>query len=290
MRRTLPVLGALAVVALAWPLAAQTEGPRGHLVLLGGGDRPSYVMDRIAGLAGGRSGRMLIVPLASPKPEAAAGALRAELETAGVGMVEVLTFDRQSADSWENQERVNQASGIFFAGGDQTRLAAALRGTELLRRIAELYDRGGVVAGDSAGASVLGSLMVTGGARPDQDPDRAVRAIKAGTVAVEPGLDLLPGVIVDQHFVRRRRHNRLLNAMLENPGLLAIGIDESTAIVVGPPTRFEVLGESLVAVYDLSWGSSVDTDRNGNLAANGISFHLLASGQGFDLQGLNVEP
>ncbi len=269
---------------------AQPSAPLGHLVLIGGGARPSYVMDRIAELAGGRSARVLVVPVASSRPDEAAEALVAELERAGVGQVEVLSYDAQSTDSWETLERVNQASGIMFAGGDQAELAASLRGTRLLDNIRELYDRGGVIAGTSAGATALGSLMILGGATPDADPDRAIRVIRAGAVATAPGLDLLPGSIVDQHFIQRRRHNRLLTAVLENPGLLAIGIDEETAIIVGPPSRLEVLGENLVAIYDLSWGSPVDTDRAGNLAADGISMHLLRSGQVFDLEGRGVAP
>jgi cyanophycinase len=247
-------------------------------------------MDRIAELAGGRSGRVLVVPAASPTPDQAAASLSADLQMAGAGRVETLLFDHDSADSWENLERVKQATGLFFAGGDQARLTQALEGTEMLGAMLALYDRGGVVAGTSAGATALGELMILGAAQPNQDPDRSVRSIRVGNVATRAGLGFLEKAVVDQHFVRRRRHNRLLTAVLENPALLGIGIDESTAIVVGPEGRFEVLGENLVTIYDLSWGSPVDTDRNGNLTANGISLHLLSSGQSFDLQARGVVP
>jgi len=283
-------LGTLAVLVSNGALPAQQQSARGHLVLLGGGDRPSYVMDRVAELAGGRSGRILVVPIASPKPEEAAASLSADLQTAGAGRVELLTFDRDSADSWENLERVRQATGLFFAGGDQARLAAILEGSEMLGAMLALYERGGVVAGTSAGATALGEVMILGAAQPNQDPDRGIRSIRVGNVATRAGLGFFEKAIVDQHFIRRRRHNRLLTAVLENPTLLGIGIDESTAIVVGPEGRFEVLGESLVTVYDLSWGSPVDTDRNGHLTASGISLHLLSSGQSFDLQGRGVVP
>lgn len=288
-KRTLAATLGLSLI-LAVPAVAPAQNPEGHLVLLGGGDRPAYVMDRIAELAGGQSGRVLVVPIAHPDPDQVSPSLVTELETAGVSQAEVLSFDRQSADSWENLERVKQATGVFFTGGDQELLASSLAGTRLLGEIRALYDRGGVVAGSSAGATALGTLMITGAAQPNQDPDRAVRSIRVGTVATRPGLDFLPGSIIDQHFLHRRRHNRLLTATLENPELLAIGIDEATAVVVGPGRRFEVLGENLVAVYDLSWGSPVDTDFNGNLTANGITLHLLASGQAFDLEAKGVEP
>ena len=247
-------------------------------------------MDRIAQLAGGRSGRVLVVAVANPRPEEAAAALVAELARAGVGRAEELAFDETTVNAWETLERVNQASGVFLAGGDQALLAKSLLGSRLLDAIRDLYDRGGVVAGSSAGATALGTLMVTGGAAPGDDPDRAIREIRAGAVSTRAGLDLLPNSIVDQHFLHRRRHNRLLTALLESPRLLAIGIDEETAIVVGPPSRFEVLGERLVAVYDLSWGSPVELDVNGNLSASGITLHLLRSGQAFDLAGRVVAP
>jgi cyanophycinase len=275
--------------ALPRPLAAQSAEPTGHLVLIGGGERPGYLMDRIAELAGGRNGRVIVVPIASPEPDEAAQAVVEELTRSGVGRTEVLSFARDSADSWENLERVRQATGIFFTGGDQARLTAALEGTELLGAMLELYAAGGVVCGTSAGATALGELMILGAAGGNQDPDRALLSIRAGAVEVRPGLGFLPEVIVDQHFVRRRRQNRLLAAVLESPTMLAVGIDESTAIVVGPSRRFEVLGENLVVVYDLSWGGPVDSDRNGNLTANGISLHLLSSGQGYDLEARGVE-
>ncbi len=283
-------LAALALVLCAPPVAGGTEATAGHLVLIGGGERPGYLMERIAELAGGGEGRWLVVPLANPEPDEAGPALQAALEQAGAGRVEVLSLAGPDADSWEARARVDQASGIFFAGGDQARLAAALRGTELLERIRELYSRGGVVAGTSAGATAIGAWMVTGASVPNQDPDRAVGTIRAGSVAVEPGLGLLEGVIVDQHFITRRRHNRLLTALLERPRLLAVGIDEATAVVVGPAGRFEVLGEGLVAVYDLSRAGAVAADRNGNLSATGIALHLLKSGQGFDLERRAPEP
>ncbi len=279
--------GLLLFLAAA-PALCQPNEPLGHLALLGGGERPSYVMDRIAQLAGGRSARVLVIPAASARPAEASATLQTELERAGVGIVEEFALERATLDSWENLERVRQASGVFFAGGDQAKLATLLRGSQLLEEIRDLYLRGGVVAGTSAGATVFGNLMILGGATANADPDRAIREIRAGAVATAPGLDLLPSTIVDQHFLKRRRHNRLLTALLENPELLAVGIDEGAAVLVGPPSRLEVLGEGLVAIYDLSWGSPVETDRAGNLSANGLSLHLLRSGQTFDLDGRGV--
>ena len=283
-------LRVLVWVALAMAPVAAGAARDGHLVIIGGGERPAYLMEGIAALAGGQSARILIVPTASDEPDATAAAQKAELEAAGAGLVEVLSFTRESADSWENLERVAQASGVFFSGGDQRRLADALTGTELLARIHDLYERGGVVAGTSAGAAVMSPLMISGDAPRTDDPEHVFTTIRAGSVATRPGFNLLPGTVVDQHFLRRRRHNRLMSVVLEHPELLGIGIDEATAIIVGPPGRFEVIGESLVVVYDASWTDPITRDRNENLAVSGMTVHLLRAGQFFDLETRSVVP
>lgn len=285
----IPALLVLASLLVALPAPARSEIARGHLVLIGGGDRPGDLMERIAELAGGAEAQFLIVPAGHPDPAGTSAELAAELTAAGAGRVETLDLDQENTDRWENHQRIDQATGIFLTGGDQSRLAAALRGTEILERVRRLHRRGGVVAGTSAGATALGSLMILGPAEPNQDPDRAVPAIRAGSLALEPGLDFLPGSIVDQHFLSRRRHNRLLTALLENPGLFGLGIDEGTAVVVGPENRLEVLGAGLVAVYDLANASAVETDARGNLSAGDIRLHLLGEGQEFDLGRLRLE-
>lgn len=244
-------------------------------------------MDRIVSAAGGRSARILVIPLAHPRPEEEAAEIVAELERSGAGSAEALDLVPDQPDSWETLQRVEQATGVFLSGGDQSRLATALRGTELLASIRALYARGGVVAGESAGATALGSVMIVGAGEKSNDPDRSSRGIKEGGVVLEPGFGLLEKAIVDQHFLKRRRQNRLLSALLLNPKLLAIGIDEQTAVVIRSG-RLEVLGEGLVTIYDLSWGSRVKSDPNGNLGASGMTLSLLISGQVYDLASRSV--
>lgn len=285
-----PALGALLalLLCLASPALSQSaRGSEGKLVLLGGGGRPSYVMDRIVSAAGGRSARILVIPLAHPRPEEEAAEIVAELERSGAGSAEALNLVPEEPDSWETLQRLEQATGVFLSGGDQSRLATVLHGTELLASIRALYTRGGVVAGESAGATALGSVMIVGGGERTNDPDRSSRGINEGGVVLEPGFGLLEKAIVDQHFLKRRRQNRLLSALLVNPKLLAIGIDEETAVVIRSG-RLEVLGEGLVTIYDLSWGSRVKSDANGNLGASGMTLNLLISGQVYDLASRSV--
>lgn len=273
-------LSALLVLTGASALASS----QGHLVIIGGGERPSYLIEEIVTLAGGPEARLVIIPVASGEPAETAEYQKGQFEEAGAGEVDYLLFDAETVDSPDHLAAVERATGIFFSGGDQRRLTDTMDGSQLLEQVRRLYARGGVVAGTSAGAAVMSPLMITGDEHWNDDPDQAFETIKAGNMDTRPGFGLLPGTIVDQHFVARRRHNRLISLVLEHPDLLGIGIDESTAIVVGPRNRFEVRGESLVVIYDAARAEPTGTDDNGNLSGIGLVLHVLRSGQAFDLE------
>ncbi len=277
--RLLAVSGA-ALLLLAEPAAAQ---PAGTLVIIGGGSRPWPMMERIVELAGGAGCRMVVVPTASAEPLETALYQTWQLERAGCPSVSFVRFDRDSADDDSVHATFDGATGVFFSGGDQRRLAAALRGTRLLERIRGIRDAGGVLAGTSAGAAVMSGIMITGDeiGRPE---DPAFDRIAAGVVATDAGFGLLEGAIVDQHFVARRRQNRLLSLVLEHPTLLGVGIDEATAIEVGPSGRLRVLGEGSVVVYDASGAAGIRADARGNLGGADLRLHLLLPGDAFDLR------
>src|SRR6185436_12239434 len=145
--------------------------------------------------------------------------------------------------------RLGGVTGVFFSGGDQARHTRALLGSRLLGRIQELYQGGAVISGTSAGAAVMSHVMITGEeSRPHADApfDR----IEAQEIVTSEGFYFLPReVIVDQHFVKRRRSNRLLSLVLEEPGRMGLGVDEGAAIWVRPDGTFDVLGDAPVIVY-----------------------------------------
>ena len=138
-------------------------------------------------------------------------------------------------------ELLASASCVFFTGGDQVRITSGLAGT-CSRRVRDLYQRGGVVAGTSAGADAMSEVMLIAG------QDEHLTKIR-NSLHMAPGLGLLPGVIVDQHFAERGRLNRLVGAVAQNPRLLGIGLDENTAIVVEGDC-FQVMGGGAVYVVD----------------------------------------
>lgn len=280
-RGTAPGVALLAALLLATP-PALAEG-FGHLVIIGGGQRPDSMMRKIVELAGGASCKMTVIPMASGEPLDVALYQRWQLEEAGCPEVGFVRFDREGADSDEVVGELTGSTGVFLSGGDQRRLADLMIGSRLLERVREILHEGGVIAGTSAGAAIMSEVMITGDEIGNaEDPDFAW--IKKDFVATRPGFGFVTRAIVDQHFVARGRHNRLLSLVLERPELVGLGIDESTAAVFSSPNRFEVIGESVVVVYDAGSARNVETDDSGVFSATGISVHLLRAGQGYDLE------
>ncbi|MGH7579398.1 MAG: cyanophycinase [Gemmatimonadales bacterium] len=265
-----------------------SAGPRpgtGSLVIVGGGSRSGALMRRFVELAGGAGrARIAVVPMASSEPEETGKSLVAELDSLGGGAF-VFLVDRVSAQSESVARRLDSATGIWFSGGDQVPLTIALRGTASLRAMHARYRAGAVIGGTSAGAAIMSDSMITGNQSPPGDTTGyygdEFPAIARHRIQVEPGLGFLPVAIVDQHFIRRERHNRLMSAVLERPSLIGVGIDESTAIEVGPDGRWRVLGESTVVIYDAR-GARVTARARPLLGAMGVRMHVLPPGGVFD--------
>jgi cyanophycinase len=237
----------LAILCLASAALCQEEqavpidpdGIRGTLVIAGGGDLPEAVVRRFVREARGRRGRIVVIPTASATAdEEAADPAKAERHLAlwkslNVADVKLLhTRDREMANDEAFLAPLKQATGVWFGGGEQSRLAEAYLGTAVEREIKAVLARGGVVGGTSAGAAIQSHVMIAGG---NPEPKMAT------------GFDLLPGTIVDQHFLARSRQPRLVLAIGQNPSLVGLGIDEGTALVVSG-RRMEVIGRSRVVV------------------------------------------
>ena len=287
---TLPVaaLGACATqpgvgAASTATAAAAAARPAGTLLIVGGGPAPAEIPRRFVELAGGAGARIVVFPMASA--DSGTGPAKvAELRALGADAVS-LPLTRDAALREESARLLDDATGIWFSGGDQNRLTRALAGTPVERAIHARYRAGAVVGGTSAGAAVMSARMITGderrpgGARPPRDSSDAWLTIERDNVVTAAGFGLLPGVIVDQHFLRRKRHNRLLSLALELPERLAVGVDESTAIEIGPDGRWRVLGASSALVLD---ARTARTSAAGPLGATGVRLHVLPAGATFD--------
>lgn len=260
---------------------ASVHAPRGRLLIVGGGPVPAAVRQRFLDLAGGPGrARIAIFPAASQYEDAGVE-LAADFEKMGARAERIL-LTRPEAEKPGAAGRLEGVTGIWFGGGDQSRLTAAIAATPVEAAIRQRHREGAVVGGTSAGAAVMSAMMITGderrpgGARPPSDDQSAFLTIDRSNIVTSVGLGLVEGVIVDQHFVRRRRHNRLISLVLENPTLVGIGIDESTAAEVAPDGWWTVMGESVIVVYDARRARIFSP--TGPLGAAGVTMHVLPAG------------
>jgi cyanophycinase len=260
------------------------EQPRGKLFIIGGGKRSDGMMEEFVRLAGGPAhARIVVLPMASGDPDTAGMEQVAEFSEIGARS-EWIQFTREQALDPAASARLDSATGIYFTGGDQVRVTRAVLGTPLYRRLHELHRRGVVIGGTSAGAAIMSTIMLTGDERLNRDSNNAYVFIKPGNVVTVEGLGFLNTVIVDQHFISRKRLNRLLSVVLENPAKLGIGIDESTAIVVEPDSTFSVIGDRSVMIFDAGGAAHFRANAAGNMGVTGVQLHLLLPGDRFNLR------
>lgn len=213
-----------------------------RLLIIGGAEeKEGPVLKTFLELAGEKP--KLVVLSTASKDSAQVGTDYAQVfRKLGAGPVELLELEtRQSAQSEAAAAFLEEAKGIFFTGGDQLRLTSLLCGTKAHSALLAAFEKGTIIAGTSAGASVMSSTMIVGG-QDEVEPQR-------GAVSLAAGLGFLPEAIVDQHFAQRGRIGRLLFAIAQNPHQLGIGIDEDTALLVeGKKAR--VLGSGSVTIID----------------------------------------
>jgi cyanophycinase len=277
---TLLTLFALSVPALparpAFPaLEAEpiVKGPdHGALVIVGGGRVGNDILTRLFDLGGGRHAPLVVIPTASGAesyPDDWSG-LKMFRDFGADNITLLHTGDRKVADSEAFVKPLTTAKIVWFVGGRQWRLVDSYLHTRTQREIEKVLERGGVVAGSSAGASIIADYMVRG-ARENNYMMMAP--------GYEEGFGLMKGVAIDQHMLTRNRQDDLEEVVAKHPELLGIGLDESTAIVVRGQ-EFEVLGASKVAIHD---GRTVPTERQ---QRNGKKYYFMAAGERYDLTKL----
>ncbi|MBZ9882704.1 cyanophycinase [Mesorhizobium sp. CA10] len=250
----------------------------GALVIVGGGPIPREILACAMELAGGPDARIVVLPQAS-RADKHSDSLVDAFRAVGARNIRSWRFENQgqanekatsSASVAGVADAINQANLIWLSGGSQTALMAALDASGFSQLIRERHRRGIAVGGSSAGAAVMADWMMTGGSQ-------SLKSVIAGSAPTSRGLGLWPGVIIDQHFLKRRRNNRLLTAVLDRPDHVGIGIDESTALVT-LGDQVEVLGESSVMVFDARNARLKPSDEGLPIGAMGILTHVLVRG------------
>jgi cyanophycinase len=257
----------LSLAAGACVQAAAPAAPKGSLVIVGGALRAdnAVVWERIVRLAGGEGARIAVFASASANPAAAAKFNMDLLNQYGadaffipVAVKLAGTDYLAAADDPELAAAVRKAGGAYFAGGDQARITRALRRPDgsnslVLDALWDMYRSGGVIAGSSAGAAIMSSTMF-------DEPKTVLATLKQGVAEgheISPGLGFIgEDVFVDQHLLVRGRFARMLPAMLKKGYKLGLGIDENTAMVVGPTREVEVIGYKGALLIDLASAST----------------------------------
>jgi cyanophycinase len=263
------------------PRAAAGRTTSGTLFIVGGGTQPLTLVQDFVRRAGGDTARIVVFAMASTVGEKSGEESAARFRTMGAQARNVW-ITREQANTDSVARLLDGATAVWFGGGDQNRLTAVLRGTVTERAIRARFDQGAVIGGTSAGAAVLSTPMITGdelGQR--RDTTEAWTRVSRGSVAVDSGFGYLTTAIVDQHFLRRKRHNRLMSLVLAQPPHLGVGIDEGTALIVEPSGLWRVEGASSVLIVDAREAQRT-SDSATVMGASGARMHLLPAGSTFD--------
>ena len=256
--------------------------PKGRLLVIGGHEDKhdgKIILRELSRLVG--SGKLVIATLASEQPGSQWEEYEATMRSVGVRHLYHLKIEsRADAESYAAMSVLEGATGVFFTGGDQLRLTTLIGDTPVFSRCYEIFVNGGVIAGTSAGASVMSETMIVSG--------NGSSSPRIGeTLQLAPGFGFAKDTVIDQHFAERGRVGRLIGVIAQNPRILGLGIDENTAVEMEPFRRFRVLGKGSVTVIDGSDVSDTNVADDGTgraISVFGVRMHLLTQGDEFDFE------
>jgi cyanophycinase len=254
---------------------------KGELLVIGGHEDKHHerlILRYLARRVG--SGTLVVSAVASEEPEELWEEYEGVFRALNVRHVRRLSIEsRADAESPKSLRVLKDATAVFLTGGDQLRITSMIGDTPVFSRLVEIFASGGMIAGTSAGASVMSETMLIGGGSNGSHrigPD----------LQLAPGLGLAHDMVIDQHFAERGRIGRLLGVVAQNPRILGVGLDENTAIALNPSRGFRVLGEGAVYVVD---GATVtntniaEEERDRAMSIYNVTVHLLTQGDRFTI-------
>jgi cyanophycinase len=259
------------VVALFLTLfvPALAAGQAGAIVAVGGGGTTPEIVAKTLEVSGGTAAIVVVLPQSSGAAGAGESSVKMWLD-AGAKEAAIVSFTQPDAEA-----ALRRATLVWIPGGDQNRFMKGIDATGLADVIRARHRAGVTVGGTSAGAAVLADAMFTG--------DADLKSLIAGATVTSKGLGVWPGALIDQHFLKRQRDNRLISAVFDRPHLVGVGIDEATAVVVRGDS-FEVFGKSSVMVIDARAAKIEKTEPGGLVAGQGVKLSVLRAGQTYSLK------
>lgn len=273
---------------------------KGTLIPIGGnedkgmGDNEKYTLEYVhTGIlsslvkeCGGKDALIIVIPTASSIPDEVSETYKEAFHKLGCTQVHIMDIrSREDAELPEYLELMERADGIMFSGGDQSKIVSFIGETELDRIIKRKYkNEAFVIAGTSAGAMCMSQEMILGGGNQEM--------MRKGSVSMGKGMGYIPRLIIDSHFIQRRRFGRLAEAVAQFPQNIGIGLAEDTGIVIKNETECEVIGSGMIVLFD---GRKI-THNNHEILKDGVPMtltnlktHILALGDKFNFKKIEIE-
>lgn len=274
------VIGWIAVFGSVFWSSFALGQTRGKLFIIGGGQRPQSLIQEMINTANFRTDDYTVVLLmATTVPEESLKGIKSQISEINPNQIVGFNFTREQADNSTNAiDSVQNARLIYVVGGDQNKFMDVVRGTKLYDAMHKAYQNGATIAGTSAGAAIMSEVMITGSQRIRTDT--IFSDIRLQNVITESGMGFIKTAIIDQHFIKRSRYNRLLSVLADFPDKTLIGVDESTAIIVNG-NKVRVAGESLVVVAKKPKG--LKQNQNGMTTIRKVKLSLFGAGDQFKI-------
>jgi cyanophycinase len=280
MKKTLLLSASILIIALSCVQKHEQPTTVGKLFIIGGGNRTDSMMNELVDLAGIRTaGYAYILPMSSSEPDSSIMWTKEDFNVTGVKNVFGYNF-KQGELPKAQLDSLRNAKLIYICGGDQSRFMGIVNNTPIMEAIHEAYRNGAVISGTSAGAAVMSKKMITGNQKKHPESESGFTSIESDNVEVTQGLGFLTGTIIDQHFIRRQRLNRLISVSIENPDELCVGIDESTAIIVSGNDATVTGLHQVVVIKNVNHIKNI---KQGLLGTEGLEISVYLPGQKFKL-------
>lgn len=239
------------------------------------------ILSRVVRESGGNSANIVVLPTASSIPKEVGENYLQAFGKLGCDKVDVLhLLDREESERKKNIDLIRNADCVMFSGGDQSKIKKIIGGTRMHQLLLERYLKEPiVVAGTSAGAMCMSGEMITGGSSKD--------SLFKGAVGMDKGMDFIPNLIIDSHFIQRGRFGRLAEAVAKFPKLLGVGLAEDTGLVINNCNTFEVIGSGMVVLFDpsrLKHNNEKVLEIGSPMSLSNLRTHILANGDRFNIK------
>ncbi|MFT5595424.1 MAG: cyanophycinase [Flammeovirgaceae bacterium] len=244
------------------------------------------ILYQVVSQAGGVHAKIVVLPAASSIPEEVGQNYQKAFAKLGCTNVHVLQIlKRADAETKNAVEMISTANALMFSGGDQSKITRKIGGTEIHKIMASRYQNERfVIAGTSAGAMCMSQEMIRGGNHID--------SFRKGTVILGKGMEFIPSLIIDSHFIRRGRFGRLTEAVACFPNLIGVGLGEDTGLIIRNDQEFEVIGSGMVIVFDarnVTHNNQSILQEGTPMTITNMTTHVLSNGDKFEIESRKIK-